>query len=88
VIIGILQVILPQRRPVIGIEIDAFNATAHEIAHDRGCAFVDVTGLSRRAGDADDMLVADRLHPSAAQYATWTDAILVAARQALAPARR
>jgi len=72
----------------IGIEIDAFNATAREIAHDRGCAFVDVTGLSRRAGDAHDMLVADRLHPSAMQYATWTEAILVAARQALAPVRR
>lgn len=72
----------------IGIEIDAFNATAREIAHDRGCAFVDVTGLSRTAGDADDMLVADRLHPSAAQYATWTEAILVAARQALARVRR
>lgn len=72
----------------IGIEIDAFNATAREIAHDRGCAFVDVTGLSRKAGDADDMLVADRLHPSAAQYAMWTEAILVAARQALAPVRR
>jgi lysophospholipase L1-like esterase len=72
----------------IGIEIDAFNATAREIAHDRGCAFVDVTGFSRTAGDADDMLVADRLHPSAAQYAIWTEAILAAARQALAPARR
>ena len=72
----------------IGIEIDAFNATAREIAHDRGSAFVDVTGLSRRAGDAHDMLVADRLHPSATQYATWTEAILVAARQALAPVRR
>ncbi len=72
----------------IGIEIDAFNATAREIAHDRGSAFVDVTGLSRYAGNDDDMLVADRLHPSAAQYATWTEAVLVAARQALAPVRR
>lgn len=67
----------------VGIEIDAFNATAREIAHDRGVAFVDVTRISRDAGDAPDALVDDRLHPSAAQYARWTDAILSSAREAL-----
>jgi lysophospholipase L1-like esterase len=67
----------------VAIEIDAFNTTAREIAHDRGVAFVDVTGISRAAGDAPDMLVADRLHPSGPQYARWTDAIFAAARQAL-----
>jgi lysophospholipase L1-like esterase len=72
----------------VAIEIDAFNATAREIARDRGIAFVDVTAISRTAGDHDDMLVADRLHPSAAQYALWTDAILVAVRQGLMPTRR
>lgn len=68
----------------VAIEIDAFNATAREIAHDRGVAFVDVTAISRAAGDAPDMLVADRLHPSGVQYARWTDAIFAAAQQALA----
>jgi lysophospholipase L1-like esterase len=72
----------------IAIEIDAFNATAREIARSRGVAFVDVTGLSRDAGDAADMLVADRLHPSGVQYARWTGAILDAAQQALVRARR
>jgi len=67
----------------VGIEIDAFNATAREIAHDRGVAFVDVTRISRDAGDAPDALVDDRLHPSAAQYARWTDAVLASARKAL-----
>ena len=71
----------------VAIEIDAFNATARAIARDRGIAFVDVTALSRTAGDRVDMLVADRLHPSAAQYAQWTDAIFAAARQALARSR-
>lgn len=66
----------------VGIEIDAFNATAREIARDRDVAFVDVTAISRDAGDAADALVDDRLHPSVAQYARWTDAILPAARQA------
>ncbi|HEY6985706.1 MAG TPA: SGNH/GDSL hydrolase family protein [Rhodanobacteraceae bacterium] len=68
----------------VAIEIDAYNATAREIARERGVAFVDVTALSRSAGNADDMLVADRLHPSAMQYRRWTDPIFVAARQALA----
>lgn len=69
----------------VAIGIDAFNATAREIARDRGVAFVDVTTISRSAGDAPDMLVGDRLHPSGAQYARWTDAVLAAARQALVP---
>jgi lysophospholipase L1-like esterase len=68
----------------VGIEIDGFNATAREIAHDRGVAFVDVTAISRDAGDAPEALVDDRLHPSAVQYARWTDAILGAARRATA----
>jgi lysophospholipase L1-like esterase len=68
----------------VAIEIDAFNATARALALDRGVAFVDVTAISREAGDAGDMLVADRLHPSGRQYARWTDAIVVASRQALA----
>lgn len=71
----------------VAIEIDAFNATARELARDRGIAFVDVTSLSRTAGDGDDMLVADRLHPSGAQYALWAEPIFAAARQALATAR-
>jgi lysophospholipase L1-like esterase len=79
-----------QRRDAhrVAIEIDAFNATAREIAHDRGVAFVDVTAISRAAGDAPDMLVADRLHPSGVQYARWTEAMFAAARQALVSAAR
>jgi lysophospholipase L1-like esterase len=72
----------------VAIEIDAFNATAREIARDRGIAFVDVTSLSRTAGDHDDMLVADRLHPSGPQYALWTEPIFAAARQAGMPLQR
>ena len=72
----------------VAIEIDAFNATAREIARDRGIAFVDVTSLSRTAGDRDEMLVADRLHPSGAQYALWAEPIFAAARQTLTAAAR
>ena len=64
-------------------EIDAFNAAATRIAREAGAAAVDVTGISREAGDAAAMLVDDGLHPSAAQYALWADAILEPARRAL-----
>ena len=67
----------------VGRDIDAFNAAARRIALARGVAFVDVTAASREAGDAPAMLVEDGLHPSAAQYAEWTDRILPAARAAL-----
>ena len=65
------------------VPIDAFNAAATRIAREAGAAAVDVTGISREAGDAAAMLVDDGLHPSAAQYALWADAILEPARRAL-----
>jgi lysophospholipase L1-like esterase len=70
-------------RKAIASEIDTFNAIAREEVERAGSAWVDITCLSREAGD-DDMLVEDGLHPSAAQYARWTDAIFPAAVAALA----
>jgi lysophospholipase L1-like esterase len=70
-------------RAAISREIDDYNSAAREIATTNGVAFVDVTAVSRTDGDADAMLVDDRLHPSAAQYAQWIDAIDAAARQSL-----
>lgn len=64
--------------------IDAFNARARAASLAAGAAFVDITGVSREAGDSPAMLVTDRLHPSAAQYALWVEEILPAARRALA----
>jgi len=59
----------------VAAEIDAFNAAARAIADAQGIAFVDVTAASRTFGDATHALVDDGLHPSAAQYALWTDAV-------------
>ena len=53
----------------------------------RGIAFVpDVFEISRAAGDAPGMLVGDGLHPSAAQYALWVDAIEPVVRNLLGQA--
>ncbi len=67
----------------VGTAIDAFNAAARAIANAAGIPFVDVTAASREAGDGEAMLVADGLHPSAAQYALWTDEIVPVARALL-----
>ncbi|HET8900111.1 MAG TPA: SGNH/GDSL hydrolase family protein [Rhodanobacteraceae bacterium] len=67
----------------VGAEIDAFNALAQAETARLGAHFVDITGLSRAAGDAADMLAADGLHPSAAQYRRWLPPIRDAARACL-----
>ncbi len=69
-------------RAVIGAEIDAFNAAARDEAEVRGARWADVTPQSRAPGAAD-LLVEDRLHPSAAAYEDWARRILPAALAAL-----
>jgi lysophospholipase L1-like esterase len=69
----------------IAREIDAFNAAARAETDDAGAHWVDVTALSR-APELRGELVDDGLHPSATQYARWVEAILPAARAALAAA--
>ncbi|MEO6925836.1 MAG: SGNH/GDSL hydrolase family protein [Rhodanobacter sp.] len=65
----------------IAAALDAFNALASERARSVGAHFVDITPISRRH---PELVAADGLHPSAAQYALWVDAILPAVRKALA----
>ena len=65
-------------RAQIAREIDAFNATAREIALDHDCGWLDITDISRDPGAQVDMLADDGLHPSARQYALWVDRILAA----------
>lgn len=68
----------------IASEIDAYNAANAQISHSLHAHHVDVTAISRDGGDAPAMLVGDGLHPSAAMYRRWTDAILPVAQHALA----
>ena len=64
----------------VATALDAFNANAGEQAGNAGAHFVDITAISRQAPDA---LASDGLHPSAAQYALWVEAILPITRKAL-----
>jgi len=67
----------------IAREIDLYNATNAEIATSLHVHYADVTPASRAGGDQADMLVGDGLHPSAAMYKRWLDAIEPQARAAL-----
>lgn len=72
-------------RDTIGIArlLDAYNAANAQISTMLHCGYVDVTAISRQGADSDDALVADGLHPSAAMYRRWAEAILPAAKAAL-----
>lgn len=55
--------------------VDAYNAAQVELCALRGIHHVDITPLSRELAADASMFVADRLHPSAAQYARWAELI-------------
>ena len=58
----------------IAAQIDRFNAIAHEEAERAGASYVDIAPLMReqmRRG----MFAPDGLHPSAAAYAAWAEAL-------------
>ncbi|MDA3913463.1 SGNH/GDSL hydrolase family protein [Oleiagrimonas sp.] len=64
-------------------QVDAFNSIARDQTLRAGAHWADVTALSRACGDAADMLAADGLHPSAAQYTLWSQRLLPLARTLL-----
>ena len=70
-------------RAKIAAEIDAFNALAAQEARVAGVAFVDVTGISRRAAGDLALLAPDGLHPSGAMYREWARLVLPVAKRAL-----
>jgi lysophospholipase L1-like esterase len=68
---------------LIAQELDAYNAANAQISTLLHVRHADIKAISRDRGDDADMLVADGLHPSAAMYRRWLDAIMPAARAVL-----
>lgn len=60
----------------ISASIDAYNQSAAKLCLDKGIEFIDITEQSRILSDLPEMLVADQLHPSALQYASWVQTML------------
>jgi lysophospholipase L1-like esterase len=79
---GVTRFAAGQRRDPARIarELDVYNAIARDETARRGARFIDITGISRRH---PELVAPDGLHPSAAQYSLWTDAIAPVASAAL-----
>lgn len=60
--------------------LDVYNAIARDEAGRAGARWVDITPISRRH---PELVAEDGLHPGAAQYALWTNAILAVAAAAV-----
>lgn len=70
-------------RAQIAREIDAFNEVNGDEANREGVRYVDITPISRRAEGEKRLVAEDGLHPSAAMYRLWVEAILPEAAAAL-----
>jgi lysophospholipase L1-like esterase len=70
-------------RQAIRTEIDQFNVINRELTRQLGAHYVDVTPISREAGDDPSLLAPDGLHPSGEMYAQWARLVLPAALAAL-----
>ena len=66
-------------------ELEHFNATGLAAAKQAGLAYVDITPGSKRAATEGALLAPDGLHPSAAMYAEWVQAILPVVEPVLVP---
>lgn len=63
-------------RHYIAADIDAYNAVNRRQAEKAGAQYVDITPISRRAMHDPALVADDTLHPSAAMYALWVEALL------------
>lgn len=64
----------------VAYEIDAFNTAARDVCDRHAVAFLDITGLTRARSTDPAMHAADGLHPSAAMYRLWAEALLHAGK--------
>lgn len=63
-------------RARIALDIDAFNDVNRDESARVGARYLDITPISGRAATETDMVVGDKLHPSARMYAEWVRAML------------
>jgi lysophospholipase L1-like esterase len=61
---------------LIASEIDLFNSMNAAVTAEMGAAYVDVTPISRQAGDDRSLIADDGLHPSGEMYGMWAAAVL------------
>ncbi|MEO7215818.1 SGNH/GDSL hydrolase family protein [Mucilaginibacter sp.] len=62
-------------RNKIAADIDAFNAINKAETDKQGVAYIDITTISKKAATDASLNASDGLHPSAAMYSLWVNAI-------------
>ncbi len=70
-------------RDQIAAEIEAFNAVNREESQRLGARYIDITPISRLAGQDTSLLAPDGLHPSGKMYAAWVEQALPAVLEIL-----
>jgi lysophospholipase L1-like esterase len=75
-------------REDIAREIDAFNQENRDESSMQGVHYLDVTRISREVGPDQNLVAEDGLHPGAAQYGRWVEAVLPTAMGILRGADR
>lgn len=60
----------------VGNEIDIFNQANKVIAEELGTHYVEITERYREIGDLPQMVVEDKLHPSALVYKEWAEQLI------------
>jgi len=65
-------------RPSIAAGVARFNRAAAILCMRRGIEFIDINRSYRARGADTEMLAVDGLHPSAAMYALWVEAVAAA----------
>ena len=62
-------------RDTISYEINQFNKSLKNFADKNGIKYVDVTEISRKTLNEDDLLASDNLHPNGLMYLKWAKKI-------------
>jgi lysophospholipase L1-like esterase len=57
------------------IEIDNYNAANKAIAEEYKVGYIDVTPTTREAATDRSLIASDGLHPSAKEYAKWSQSL-------------
>jgi lysophospholipase L1-like esterase len=60
----------------IATEIDRYNETNRRISAQYYCQYIDITQGTREAQHNSKLIAADKLHPSAIEYARWAEKVL------------
>lgn len=73
---GVMPFAANRDRDKIADEIDLYNRIGKEITLNRSVAWIDVTGISRRAANDPSLVASDGLHPSGRMYGLWVNAAM------------